>query len=160
MRYTKACLTGGLLVLSSIGIGCHNNNDDNGTRFSVANKTYNQVENCSQTPSGSAAFCAQANTQTQLTFTNLGGGQWQAMNVPDSGFLAVGTFTGRTFTYTATSPTGFTETGTFIFNANGNQYSGSSTYTADNNAFTGECNFNGAVSPNVPSDATPIGACP
>ena len=159
MRTINACLTGGCVILLGFGIGCHDNNNSRGN-FAVANKTYNQVENCSQTPTGTAAFCALAQAQTQLTFTNLGGGQWQAMNVPDSGFLAVGTFSGRTFNYTATNPTGFTETGTITFNSNGNQFSGSSTYTANDNSFTGECNFNGAVSPNVPSNATTTGACP
>jgi len=159
MRTIHACLAGGFVILSVIGIGCHDNNSSRGN-FVVANKSYNQVESCCQTPTGSAAFCALTNASTQLTFTNLGGGQWQAMTVPDSGFLAVGTFTGRTFTYTATNPTGFTETGTINFNSNGNQYSGTSTYTANDNSFTGECNFNGAVSPNVPGHATSIGACP
>ena len=159
MRTIKACLAGSLVILSVIGVGCRDSYSGRGS-FSVANKNYNQVESCSQTATGSAAVCVLTNASTQLTFTSLGSGQWQLMDVPDSGFLAVGTFTGRTFTFTATHPTGFTETGTIDFNSNGDQYSGASTYTANDNSFTGACSFNGAISPNVPGHAASIGPCP
>jgi hypothetical protein len=161
MRYTKACLAGAIVIPLAMAIGCQNNdNNENGNGFSVANKTYTLVLNCSQTPTGSAAYCADANTTSQLQFTNMGGGNWQAANVPDSGYLAIGTFSGRTFTYTATSPTGFTEQGTLTFGSTGNAFSGSSTYVADSNAFTGECTMNGAIVPNIPPNAEAVGACP
>jgi len=160
MRYTRAVLAGGFLVLLGIGAGCNdddNNNDDN---FTVANKVYNEVFNCSQTPTGSAAFCADVNSTDQIQFTHMGGGNFEVRDVPDTGFVAVGTFSGRTFNFTATSPAGFTEAGSWQFNSSGNAFTGGSTYDADNGSYVGECTVNGAVVPNVPPNADPIGACP
>jgi hypothetical protein len=147
------------LVVLAIGVGCNDDDDDNGGNFVVADKVYNQAFNCSQTPTGGTAFCADANATGQVQITNLGGGNWEVREVPDSGFVATGTWTGRTFNFTATNPAGFTETGSWSFSESGNSFSGSSSYVADNNAFTGECTIHGAVVPNIPPDADPIGAC-
>ena len=158
MRYTTASLVGAFVVLLGVGAGCHN--DDDGPNIGIAGRTFNQLENCSQTDENSPAHCAFSNGATVVQFSNLGGGNWEAVYVPDSGFRAVGTFSGNTFHFSATSAAGYTEQGSMTFNGNGDAYSGSSTYAANDDSFIGECRFNGAIVPSIPPNAAPIGACP
>jgi hypothetical protein len=159
MRHARTCLAGAFVILLGIAIGC-SDDDNGGGNPNVSGRVYNQLENCSQTNTGSAPHCAFADGALQIQFTSLGGGNWEARTVPDTGYLAMGTLNGGTFTYTATHTAGYTEQGALHFNGSGSAYTGSSTYEANNGSFTGECTFNGAIVPNIPPDADPIGACP
>jgi hypothetical protein len=160
MRYTKTGLAVALTSFLAIGTGCHHGDNGSGGRSPSGSSTFNQLENCSQTNSGQGAQCVFAQGALQLQFTDLGGGQWQAVTVPDSGWVAVGPMSGGTFNYSATSSAGYSESGSIEFNAAGTAYSGSSSYVANDNSFTGQCRQSGAIVPNEPPNAPGIGACP
>jgi len=161
MRYTKAGLAGALTAFLLVGTGCHHDDHNGGGgRNPSGTSTFNQLENCSQTNSGQAAYCAFSQGALTIQLTDLGGGQWQAVTVPDSGYVAMGTMSNGSFTYSATSSAGYTEQGSWEFNAAGTAYSGNSTYVANDNSFTGQCHLSGAIVPNEPANAQPIGACP
>jgi hypothetical protein len=148
------------LVVLAIGVGCGGNSPEPRQSFKVAGKTYTEKYTCSQQFTGEAPFCADLNAVDTIQFFSVGTNSYEVKDVPDTGFLYVGSFVERDFIWTATSPDGYTESGTWTFDARGNSFSGSSSYTANDGSYSGECNTNGVLAPSVPSDPPVLGACP
>jgi len=121
---------------------------------------FNEAYTCSQAFGSDAPFCADNQATGQIQFTKTGSGTYQVRDVPDSGFIYNGTLSGLTFTWTAVSPNGYTESGTWTFAADGQSFAGTSHYVADDQAYTGDCNATGARAPATPPAPGPIGACP
>ena len=154
----------GLFTIAlAAGFGCSNNGSDmpgSGNQFQVDGKSYNEIFTCSQQFTGGAPFCADLNASDTINFHLTGGGVYEVRDVPDTGFVYMGTFSGTVFTWTATSPDGYTESGSWTFNLTATSFTGSSTYVANDNSYTGECNTNGSIAPHTPPNPAPIGACP
>lgn len=122
---------------------------------------FNEVYSCSQTPAGGPpAFCADDQAADTIQFFKTGSNTYQVRDVPDTGFLYTGTLAGLVFSWNATSPNGYTESGTWTFTASGESFSGSSHYVANDNSYSGNCTTNGAKAPATPPAAPPIGTCP
>jgi hypothetical protein len=153
---------GVLVVALAAGLGCSNNTDTlgSGNQFHVDGNSYNEIFTCSQQFTASPPFCADLNSSDTINFHLTGGGVYEVRDVPDTGFVYMGTFSGTVFTWTATSPDGYTEQGTWTFNMTATSFTGSSTYAANDGSYTGECNANGSIAPHTPPNPAPIGACP
>ena len=121
---------------------------------------YNQRFNCSQSFTGGAPFCADQDVSDQIQFTKTGTNTYQARDVPDNGYLYTGSTSGITFTWTGTSPNGYTETGTWTFSADGATFSGTSHYVANDNSYAGDCASTGARAPATPATPAAVGVCP
>jgi hypothetical protein len=122
--------------------------------------TFNEIYNCSQTPAAGTPTCADQLATDQIQFTKTSSNTYNVRDVPDSGFYYSGTLSGLDFTWTATSPNGYTENGTWTFAADGLRFSGTSHYVANDNSYSGDCLTTGAKAPAMPPAPPGIGACP
>jgi hypothetical protein len=122
--------------------------------------TFNEIFSCSQSPASGIPFCADLLTSDQIHFTQTSSNTYNVRDVPDTGFFYSGTLSGLQFSWTAVSPAGYTETGTWTFAADGLSFSGISHYAANNNSYSGDCVTMGAKEPAVPPAPPAIGACP
>ena len=123
-------------------------------------RTYIEIYTCAESFQGSQPYCGDLNVSDSIRFTHVDGGDYEVRDVPDTGFVYTGTLTCRTFDWTALSPGEYTEAGTWTFSANLASFSGSSTYDALDQSYTGECNTTGAESPSTPPNPTPVPPCP
>lgn len=122
---------------------------------------YNEVYSCSHTPSGGpGSFCSDDQATDTIQFAKTGASTYQVRDVPDTGFVYNGTLSGLVFSWNATSPDGYTESGTWIFSADAATFSGVSHDIANDNSYNGDCSTNGARAPATPAPAPPIGTCP
>jgi len=121
---------------------------------------YVERYNCSQAFTGMPEFCADADVSDTLQFTRTGANTYTVRDVPDTGFLYSGTLAGLTFTWTATSPNGYSESGTWRFVSDASTFAGTSHYVANDNSYAGDCTQTGARSPATPAAPPPIGSCP
>jgi hypothetical protein len=119
-------------------------------------RTFNEIYTCIETPIGSDSFCADHNVHDAIRFTHVGGGSYEVRDVPDTGFFSEGTIGCTTFTWVASSPGEYTESGTWNFTSDLESFSGSSIFFADSFAYTGQCNTTGAESPATPPNPAPI----
>ena len=122
--------------------------------------TYTERYKCSQAFTGMPAFCADADVSDDIQFTQTGPSSYTARDVPDTGYLYTGTVSGRVLTWTATSPNGYSESGTWTFSADGSTFTGTSHYLANDNSYAGDCAETGARTPATPAPPPAIGACP
>ena len=141
------------------GFGC--SSDDNRHQFfDLDGDIYTEKFSCNKTFTGQPTTCPDFNQNDQIQFNQTGSNSWEAKNVPDTGFLIAGSFSGFDFHWTATSPNGYTESGTWTFSSNGNTFSGPSHYVANDDSYTGDCNTNGDIGVGSVTDPpAPIG-CP
>jgi hypothetical protein len=121
---------------------------------------YNEIYTCSQTFGNGAPFCADNRSGGKIQFTKTGTGTYRVRDVPDTGFVYNGTLSGLVFAWTAISPDGYTENGTWTFSSDGLGFAGISHYIADDNSYNGDCSTTGAKDPALPPAPAPIGACP
>ena len=121
--------------------------------------TYNEIFTCNETPAGGAAVCAENQAADVIQFTATGSSTHEGRDVPDTGFVYTGTMSGLVLTWTAVSPNGYTESGSWTFAADGSTFSGASTYTANDASYTGHCNETGARAPAIPAAPAPIAPC-
>jgi len=141
------------------GIGC-SHDDERHQSFDLDGDIYTEKFSCNQTFTGQPTTCPDFNQTDQIQFQQAGSNTWQVKNVPDTGFVITGSFSGLDFHWTATSPNGYTESGTWTFSSNGNTFAGPSHYVANDNSYTGDCNTNGDIGlGSVPDPPAPIG-CP
>jgi hypothetical protein len=154
----KKSIAAGFFLVLALGAGCDSDYGPDVPYFGIANTPYETHFTCSQTPTGGAAFCAHDDASKQIRFAYFTGIGW---DIEDDANVTYDWLGGTGFMeWTATHPGGFTEEGAFTFSATGSQFIGTSTYTADDGSYTGECNYTGAVSPAVPPAPPAIGACP
>jgi len=161
-RFTSAFL-GVFVVLLVIGSGCSSSDSSsiNGSSMlQIDGKSFNEKYTCNESFGGGPLTCADLAVQDTIQFTLISGSTYEARDVPDTGFLYTGTFNGLVFNWTATSPDGYTEAGSWTFGTSGNSFSGSSTYIADDFTYQGSCKETGSVVPNVPSDPPLVTGCP
>ena len=141
------------------GVGC-SDDDDRHEFFELDEDIYTIKFSCNQTPTGQPTICSDFNESQQIQFELLSSNTYEARDVPDTGYVLTGSFSGFDFNWTATSPNGYTESGTWTFSSDGNTFSGPSHYEADNGAYVGDCNTNGDVGVgSVPDPPAPTG-CP
>ena len=113
----------------------------------------------SQAFTGQPEFCADLNVTDDIRFTETTADAFTVLDVPDSGFVLQGNLVGTVFTWTAVSPNGYTEAGSWTFTSDLSSFAGSSHYVADDGTYAGDCNETGVQS-GVPPDPPTIGACP
>lgn len=121
--------------------------------------TYTEIYTCNETHTGSATVCADNQVSDVIEFTSTGASTYVGRDVPDTGFVYTATMSGLVLTWSAVSPDGYTETGTWTFSADGSTFSGSSNYVADDATYNGRCNTNGAKVPGVPPAPLPVAPC-
>lgn len=120
---------------------------------------YTEIYTCNESRPGSPTVCADNQASDVIQFTATGASTYEGRDVPDTGFTYNGTMSGLVLTWTAVSPDGYTESGTWTFSADGSTFSGSSTYTANDRSYSGRCNTNGAKVPGMPSAPAPVAPC-
>ena len=142
------------------GYGCGGNNNT-APRPTPAGKSYKEKYTCNEQFGGvPPTTCPDLNVVDEIAFTSTGPDTFEVLDVPDSGFVLTGTFVGNDFSFTATSPNGYTETGTWTFSADRGSFSGSSHYVANDNSYAGDCNENGLKGSTVPADPPLPTGCP
>ncbi len=132
---------------------------EGGCEAALHNVVFQEKYTCVQTFTGGEPFCADLAEQDAIKFTHLGDGVYQVRDEPDTGFLYTGVFDCTTFTWNASEPGEYTETGVWTFANNATTFSGSSAYVADNLSYAGACNETGVRAPSTPPDPTPIPPC-
>ena len=153
----------GLGAILMAGFGC----GSNGNKTTVAPPgavdingfTFNEIFTCNETFTGAAPVCADNQVADVIQFTSTGASTYEGRDVPDTGFIYTGTMSGLVLRWTAVSPNGYTESGSWTFAADGSTFSGSSTYTATNGSYTGRCNSTGARPPAFPAPPAPVAPC-
>jgi len=141
-----------------LGVGC--SQDERHELFDLDGKLFTEKFTCNQTFTGQPPVCSDLNQVDQIEFHRIGFTTFEARNVPDTGFLIEGTLTGSTFVWDATSPNGYTESGTWAFTSSGNSFSGPSHYVADDLSYAGDCNTNGDRGLSTPPDPPLVAGCP
>lgn len=123
------------------------------------NVDLNEIYTCIQKFTGQSYFCSEQDEGDTIRFTHQGGGNYEGRDVPDSGFVYTASLSCTTLVWSAVSPNGYTETGTWEFSSDLSTFSGSSIYIATNNTFQGQCLETGAVSPATPADPPALPPC-
>ncbi len=159
MQRARATVVGLFVGALLAGFGC-SNNDERHEPFDLDGKLYHEKFSCNQTPTGQPTICSDFNQSDEIQFSRLGSNSFEARNVPDTGFHIVGTLSGFVFQWTATSPNGYTESGTWTFSSNGNTFAGPSHYVANNGSYSGDCNTNGDIGVGGVSDPPAPTGCP
>jgi len=129
------------IVAVVAGIGC--GTDERHETLNLSGHVFTEKFSCNQAFTGQAAFCSDLNRTDVIEFTSTGLNTYEVRDVPDTGFVIEGTLSGLTFHWTATSPNGYSETGTWTFFSAGGSFSGPSHYVADDGSYSGDCNTNG-----------------
>jgi hypothetical protein len=154
------------VALVTGALGCSKSSESNKTTplappaVGLNGFTFNEIYNCSQSPASGIPYCADRLSSDQVQFTKTSSNTYSVRDVPDTGFFYSGTLSGLQFTWTAVSPNGYTETGTWTFAADGLSFTGISHYVANDNSYSGDCNTTGAKAPAMPPAPAGIGACP
>lgn len=150
----------GFVAALALGYGCSSTTTPPPT-FVLSGKSYIEKFSCNEQFGGPPLSCSDLNALDAINFQSLGGDNFEVRNVPDSGFVRTGTLTGNTFTWTATSLGGYTESGAWTFSESGGTFSGSSHYVADPPGnFSGDCNTNGFLGAGIPPDPPLPEGCP
>jgi hypothetical protein len=160
MRARSSLLVVGLVL----GVaGCHHASDadtDAGAPPHIDGVLFDHAYKCSQTPAGGGgAWCSDPGGVEQIRFVGTGVDTFDVVTVPDDGFVCSGTLAGLAFTWDATSPNGYHESGVWVFSADGTTFAGGSTYEAFDLSYTGACAGTGAADPAAPAEPDPVGAC-
>ncbi len=143
-----------------LGHGC-SSNDERHEFFDLSGAIYAEKFTCNQTPAGQPTTCSDLNEVDRLQFERDGFNTFEVRNVPDTGFVIHGTLIGLGFHWNATSPNGYTESGTWTFSRSGGSFSGPSHYVANNGSYSGDCNTNGDIGLLTTPPAPPYPAgCP
>ena len=147
---------------SAYGCGASNYSDPETPQdFSLDGATYTEKYTCNETFTGQPVACVDLAVSDVVTFQSTGTYTYVGHDVPDTGFVYNGTLIGTLFNWSATSPDGYTETGTWAFSANGDSFSGASHYVADDLTYSGDCNETGVLGTvDVPPDPPLVAACP
>ena len=147
----------------ALGLGCDSSTETPPPRFILDGKIYTEKFTCNETSApGAPLTCPDLNQTDVIQFEYTGGTTFEVRNVPDTGFIYTGELVGMTFTWTATSPNGYTESGSWDFVSSGAEFTGSSHYVADApGTYSGDCNTNGTLgTATVPADPPPPAGCP
>lgn len=158
---TKTRSAAGVLFAAAVlaGFGC-SDDDERHQFFDLDGDVYTEKFSCNQLRTGLPTTCPDFNESQQIQFNQTGSNSWRAEDVPDTGYVITGSFSGLDFHWTATSPNGYTESGTWTFSSNGNTFSGPSHYVANDLSYSGDCNANGDIGVgSVPDPPAPTG-CP
>jgi len=140
--------------------GCNDNNPA-APRSTPGGKSYTEKYTCNEEFGGvPPTTCPDLNVVDEIAFTATGTDTYEVRDVPDSGFLMTGTMAGDVFTWSATSPNGYTETGTWTFSSDHSSFSGSSHYVANDNSYAGDCNETGLQGTTAPADPPSPPGCP
>ncbi len=142
-----------------LGQGCITHDKRHET-FDLAGKIYTEKFTCNQTFTGQPAFCPDLDEVNQLHFQSTGSSTFEVRNIPDTGFVIDGTLIGLSFDWTATSPNGYSESGTWTFSSGGGSFSGPSHYMATDGSYSGDCNTNGVRGLTAPPDPPLPDDCP
>ncbi|HEY2772605.1 MAG TPA: hypothetical protein VGK20_01005 [Candidatus Binatia bacterium] len=121
---------------------------------------FNETFTCNERDFGGQAFCADLDSTDSFQFTYKGSGHYEARDVPDTGFVYTGTLACRTFSWHATSPDGYSESGSWKFAADLHSFFGSSFYVANDNSYSGACNETGVKSPTLAPHPLTVPPCP
>ena len=113
----------GLGAILMAGFGC----GSNGNKTTVAPPgavdingfTFNEIFTCNETFTGAAPVCADNQVADVIQFTSTGASTYEGRDVPDTGFIYTGTMSGLVLRWTAVSPNGYTESGSWTFAADG-----------------------------------------
>jgi hypothetical protein len=148
MRNWNHALGLAFAAVVAVGYGC--NSSDSSTppqSFSLDGMTYTEKYTCNETFTGGPPYsCPDLNATDVINFQSTGSNHYVGHDVPDTGFVYNGDLVGTVFTWSATSPDGYTESGTWTFTSNGDSFAGSSDYVADPpGAYSGHCNTTGTV---------------
>lgn len=147
------------LAAVAAGFGCESN-DAPPALFALDGDLYNKKFSCNQTFTGQPTTCPDLNKTGTIQFQLVASNSYEAREVPDTGYLLTGSFSGLDFHWTATSPNGYFESGTWTFTLNGNSFLGQSQYFANDGTYSGDCNTNANIGLGpVPDPPAPIG-CP
>jgi hypothetical protein len=122
-------------------------------------RTFNEIYTCSIAFGSEEPSCADLNVGDAIRFNHTGGGIYEVRDEPDTGFVYNGALDCTTFTWDAVDPGEYTESGVWQFSGNLVSFSGSSTYEAVDDSYTGECNATGREAPATPPNPTPVPAC-
>jgi hypothetical protein len=120
-------------------------------------RTYKETYTCDISFDGGPRSCDSDEASDSIRFFHEADGNYEVRDVEDTGFVYNGTLTCRTFEWEALSPGNYTEAGTWTFSKNLTSFSGSSTYTAIDGSYTGDCNTTGAQSGDPPIPPRPPG---
>ena len=153
-RAAAALFAGAVLA----GFGC-TDDDQADPFFELDGDTYSENFWCNKTFTGQPTTCPDPNRTDQVLFERTAPNTFEVRDVPDTGFLMVGSFSGFDFHWTATRPTGATKSGTWTFSSDGNSFAGPSHYVADDGSYSGDCNTNGDFLGPAPDPPAPAG-CP
>jgi hypothetical protein len=166
MKMMIACALGVAFVAAlGLGLGCNSSSYDNSPppqNPSLDGKTYTEKYTCNEIFGAPPLSCPDLNVTDVINFQSTGGNTFEGRDVPDTGYVYTGTLSGTTLTWTATSPLGYTESGTWTFSASFDSFSGSSHYedAAVPPSYSGDCNTNGVLAPGTPSDPPLPSGCP
>jgi hypothetical protein len=143
-----------------IGVGC-SSSDQRHESMNLDGKFYREKFTCNEVFTGSPSLtCPDFNQTDEVQFVRVGGSSYEVRDVPDTGFLITGTLSGLDFDWDATSPNGYTESGTWSFTSSGDSFHGPSHYVAEDGSYSGDCNTNGNIGLSDPPDPpAPVG-CP
>jgi hypothetical protein len=150
--------------LAVAAAGCTSGGDDAGddevdTGRDLDGVHFTEKYSCNETFVGQPAACSEIDAVDELAFVASGGG-YEVRDVPDTGFVYTGSFRGDDFEWTATSPDGYTESGSWSFDDARTEFAGSSHYVAGDLTYEGDCNATGVEGVGTPpSPPLPLG-CP
>jgi len=147
-----------------LGYGCGGSSRPGGSPAKIAldGKTYNEKYTCNEQFGGvPPTTCPDLNLVDEIIFASIAPNTFEVRDVPDSGYLLTGSLFGNDFVWTATSPLGYTESGTWTFSSDGSTFTGTSHYVANPPGnYAGDCNENGVLTPTVPADPPLPTGCP
>jgi hypothetical protein len=150
-----------VIGLAAGGAACGGDSPTPGTLRDLDGLVFNHAYKCSQTdPPPKGAWCADPSGMEKIVFKSSGANSYDVRDVPDHGFQMSGTVSGLTLTWTATSPNGYSEGGSWTFSADGSTFAGHSTYHALDLSYSGACEGTGAVDPGTPATPASVGECP
>ena len=148
----------GLVAAVLLGYGC--SNDQRHEAFDLNGRIYTEKFSCNKIFTGQPAFCPDVNKVDQIGFQSTGSSTFEVRGIPDTGFVIDGALIGLDFVWTATSPNGYTESGTWTFSSSGASFAGPSHYVANDASYSGDCNTNGRFGMSAPPAPPFPAGCP
>jgi hypothetical protein len=165
MKSTKVAVWIAFLAALGLGYGCGGSSYRPGSgsaKLELDGKIYNEKYTCNEQFGGvPPVTCPDLNEVDEINFVSTGPNTFEVRDVPDNGYVLTGTLSGSSFVWTAISPLGYHESGTWTFSASGDTFTGSSHYVADDNTYAGDCNENGLLGAGTtPPDPPMPNGCP
>ncbi len=164
MKKTGIVLWIAFVAALGMGYGCSDGNRPGSApaKIELDGKTYGEKYTCNEQFGGvPPTTCPDLNEVDDIIFASTGPNTFEVRDVPDSGYVLTGTLSGTSFIWSATSPFGYSETGTWTFSTDGSTFTGSSRYVADDLTYAGDCNENGLLgSGAIPPDPPLPTGCP